>query len=99
MKLSTARIAVYGCMGATVLFGLIAMSGSGLFMGLMLAAVTAEIIIFFVYIRCPHCGRHLDRTGMRDDIRICPFCGKELEPGDGSGKELEPGDGSAKKLE
>ena len=81
MKLSTARTAVYVCLGAAVLLAIpAALTAKPLFLGLMLAAVAAEIIIFFIYIRCPHCGRHLDRTGMRDDIKICPFCGKPLEP-------------------
>ena len=83
MKLDTARTAVYVCLGAAVLLAFpAALTAKPLFLGLLVAAVAAEIIIFFVYIRCPHCGRHLDRTGMRDDIKICPFCGKPLEPED-----------------
>ena len=50
------------------------------------------MVLFFVYIRCPHCGRHLDRTGMRTDIRICPFCGKDLEPGLRPDKALDADD-------
>ncbi len=81
MKLSTARTAVYVCLGVAVLLAIpAALTAKPLFLGLMLAAVAAEIIIFFIYIRCPHCGRHLDITVMRDDTKLCPFCRKPLHP-------------------
>ncbi|MGO5113709.1 hypothetical protein ACTQ33_01540 [Candidatus Avoscillospira sp. LCP25S3_F1] len=33
------------------------------------------VLIHFMYYRCPHCGRFLDRsTGA-----YCPYCGKKME--------------------
>lgn len=33
-----------------------------------------SIVVYFVFYRCPHCGRFLDRsTG-----EYCPYCGKKI---------------------
>lgn len=79
MKHKTARTIIYACMVAVILFGMLA----GITMHWILFVLTglallAELIVFFIFLRCPHCGRHLDRVGMRSDITHCPFCGKEL---------------------
>ena len=79
MKLKTARIAVYACMGAVVLTALLyAATRSNVFIILAFLSLIAEVAIFFLFVRCPHCGRFLDRTGLRSDAERCPFCGKPL---------------------
>ncbi len=80
MKLRTARILVWSIMAAVVLFGIMALATqSPIAYILMGAALVAELIVFFVFIKCPHCGRHLDRAGMNPEIEYCPFCGKSLK--------------------
>ena len=80
MKLNTARNAVYACMAAVVLFGIIAaLVQTPICFVLLILALIAEFVFFFGFIRCPHCGRFLDRTGMRGDVTHCPFCGRELK--------------------
>ena len=83
MKLGTARIVVWSLMAAVVLSGAIALaSQSPLAYVLMGLALAAELIVFFVFIKCPHCGRHLDRAGMNSEIEYCPFCGESLKDQD-----------------
>ena len=80
MKLGTARIVVWSMMAAVVLAGSIALaSQSPLAYVLMGLALAAELIVFFFFIKCPHCGRHLDRAGMNSEIEYCPFCGESLK--------------------
>ena len=80
MKLQTARTTVYGCMGAAVFFALIyGATRSTIIVVLSLLALAAEMIVFFGFIRCPHCGEFLDRIGMKSEIKVCPFCGREIE--------------------
>lgn len=80
MKLRTARILVWSIMAAVVLFGIMALATqSPIAYILMGAALVAELIVFFAFIKCPHCGRHLDRAGMNPEIEYCPFCGKSLK--------------------
>ncbi len=87
MKLSTARTAVYACMAAVVVTGLItALVQTPVCFILLILALTAELVFFFGWIRCPHCGRHLDRTGMNSEITHCPFCGEPLDPDSRSGR-------------
>ena len=79
MKLKTARTVIYACIAAVIIMGIMA----GITMHWIMFVLTglvllAELVIFFIFLRCPHCGRHLDRVGMRSDITHCPFCGKEL---------------------
>ena len=79
MKLTTARKAIYACIAAVVLFAIpMVIVRKPVWFILVILALAAELIISFMYLRCPHCGRHLDRTGMRSDITHCPFCGREL---------------------
>ena len=83
MKLGTARIVVWSLMAAAVLFGVVAgVSLSLLAFVLMGLALAAELIVFFVFIKCPRCGRHLDRVGMSSEIEYCPFCGESLKDQD-----------------
>ena len=83
MKLGTARIVVWSMMAATVMFGLIGIvSQSPAAYVLMGLALAAELIVFFSFLKCPHCGRHLDRTGMNSEIEYCPFCGEYLNDQD-----------------
>ena len=83
MKLRTARILVWSIMAAVVLFGIMALATqSPIAYILMGAALVAELIVFFVFIKCPHCGRHLDRAGMNPEIEYCPFCGEYLKDQD-----------------
>ncbi|MBQ4425991.1 MAG: hypothetical protein IJM83_00105 [Firmicutes bacterium] len=83
MKLRTARIVVWSMMAAAVLSGLIALvSQSPVAYVLMGLALAAELIVFFTFIRCPHCSRHLDRAGMNSEIEYCPFCGESLKDRD-----------------
>ena len=83
MKLGTARTVVWSMMAAVVLLGVIALAAQSpiafVMMGLALAA---ELIVFFTFIKCPYCGRHLDRAGMNPEIEYCPFCGKSLKDQD-----------------
>ena len=83
MKLRTARIVVWSTMAATVLFGLISLvSQSPVAYVLMGLALAAELIVFFAFIKCPHCGHHLDRAGMNSEIEYCPFCGESIKDQD-----------------
>ncbi len=84
MKLRTARIVVWSMIGIVALFGLISLITKSA-AAVVLTAVTAaaEMIVFFAFVKCPHCGRHLDRAGMKPDIAYCPFCGKPLNDRDG----------------
>ena len=80
MKLGNARIGVWISTGAVFLCAFLYMlTKSGWFILLTLTALVVELIIFFVFVRCPHCGRFLDRAGMNIDATHCPFCGKLLE--------------------
>ena len=80
MKLSKARNIIWGIMAAVVMFGIMSLcTQSPIMYILMFLALVAELIVFCRFIRCPHCGHHLDRAGMNVDIEFCPFCGKELE--------------------
>lgn len=40
-------------------------------------AVIADLILFGVLWRCPHCGRHLGRR--IDGSAYCKYCGKKLD--------------------
>ena len=83
MKLGTARVVVWSLMAAVVLFGLIALiTQSPIAYVLMGLALAAELIVFFSFIKCPHCGRRLDRAGMNSEIEYCPFCGESLKDQD-----------------
>ena len=80
MKLGTARIVVWSITAAVVFLGLIAfVTQSPIAYVLMFLALAAELIVFFAFIKCPHCGRHLDRAGMNSEIEYCPFCGESLK--------------------
>ena len=80
MDLKKARIAVYICLGAVCLSCLLfLMIKKPWCCILALVFLTVEMIFYVVFIRCPHCGRFLDRAGMRFDATHCPFCGKELD--------------------
>ena len=88
MKLKTARTAAYCCIALVFVLGLILIfTQSKLVFALMMIGLAAELVIFFGFIRCPHCGAHLDRAGMNGGITFCPYCGKPLEePEDGTEK-------------
>ncbi|MBQ7064534.1 MAG: hypothetical protein IJM90_06575 [Firmicutes bacterium] len=80
MKLGTARIVVWCLMALVVFLGIIALVvQKPITYILMILALAAELIMFFGFIRCPHCGRHLDRAGMNAEIEFCPFCGESLK--------------------
>lgn len=79
MKLRTGRIVVRSMIGIVALFGMIArITKSSAAVVLMAAAAAVEVIVFFAFIKCSHCGRRLDRAGMKPDIGYCPFCGESL---------------------
>lgn len=40
-----------------------------------LLAVIAGVLLHVLWMRCPHCGRHLDRN----NGRYCQHCGKEID--------------------
>lgn len=80
MKLGTARTIVWSLLTAVVIFGIIALiTQSAIFIVLTVLAGVAEMIVFFGFIKCPHCGRRLDRVGMKEDLKLCPFCGRSLK--------------------
>ncbi len=84
MKLRTARIVVRSMIGIVAFFGLIALiTKSSAAVVLMVVSAAAEMIVFFAFVKCPHCGRSLDRAGMKPDIAYCPFCGESLNDRDG----------------
>lgn len=66
MKLRTARIVVRSMIGIVALFDLIALiTKSSVAVVLMAAAAAVEVTVFFAFIKCPYCGRRLDRAGLR----------------------------------
>ena len=42
----------------------------------LLIVVALNAIFSFKYVRCPHCGSHLDRVVF---INCCPYCGEDLD--------------------
>ena len=77
MKLEKAEKLMYILIIAMILVGAVitaaesvAVFGFVLCMGLLLAI----LVIYLLYIRCPHCGEHLGR----DRGEFCPHCGKNL---------------------
>ncbi|MBP1559593.1 MAG: hypothetical protein J6B40_08550 [Oscillospiraceae bacterium] len=77
MKLEKAEKLMYILIIAMILVGAVitaaesvAVFGFVLCMGLLLAI----LVIYLLYIRCPHCGEHLGR----DRGEFCPHCGKKL---------------------
>ena len=77
MKLEKAEKLMYIPIIAMILVGAVIMAaesvavfGVVLGMGLLLAI----LVIYLLYIRCPHCGEHLGR----DRGEFCPHCGKKL---------------------
>ena len=77
MKLEKAEKLMYILISAMILVGAVitaaesvAVFGFVLCMGLLLAI----LVIYLLYIRCPHCGEHLGR----DRGEFCPHCGKKL---------------------
>ena len=77
MKLEKAEKLMYILIIAMILVGAVIMAaesmavfGFVLCMGLLLAI----LVIYLLYIRCPHCGEHLGR----DRGEFCPHCGKKL---------------------
>ncbi len=80
MKLHTARITVYCLTAFTVLAGLIAIvTRSTAPIIVTVAGLAAELTVFFAFVKCPHCKRHLDKAGMNPDTEFCPFCGEPLK--------------------
>lgn len=60
--LALALFALTACFRQTWMF----MAGTGCFLAMM--------VVWFLFNRCPHCGRHLGNdTGV-----YCPHCGKKL---------------------
>jgi len=41
---------------------------------LCIGLLAAIVVVYLLYIRCPHCGEHLGR----DRGEFCPHCGKKL---------------------
>ena len=41
------------------------------------AALIAEIVVYFVYYKCPWCNRHLPSRGVV--AKHCPYCGGPLD--------------------
>ena len=46
------------------------------------AVLAVSLIQMFLFYRCPHCGRALNRN----DGAFCQFCGQSLEPEKEDGK-------------
>ena len=80
MKLETARKVVCACAAAGVLCAILyGMTERLVFVILTMVIIAAEFPVFFLYIRCPHCGRFLGRAGMNSSAEYCPFCGKNIK--------------------
>ena len=84
MKLGTARITVWSLMAAAVLFGLTALlSQSPVAYVLTGLALAAELIVFYAFIKCPHCGSHaMKQVGRCKDyytlgLYECPVCDRK----------------------
>lgn len=43
-----------------------------------IVAACMGYVFFWLFWRCPHCGRHLPMQGMLF-IEVCPYCSKELD--------------------
>lgn len=48
-----------------------------------LLAFIAGYLLYLFWMRCPHCGRHLDRN----NGQYCQYCGKEIDWDAKPGKE------------
>ena len=80
MKLKTARRVIWGILAVMILIGFIQLVTNDPIVFIPFGvAFIAELLVFFVFIKCPHCGHHLDRTGMKPDAEFCPFCGGSLK--------------------
>ena len=79
MRVSRARRLSLGLLALSIVFFLIAMACHN---DVTIAADIAGLVVFaascavqFIYHRCPHCGRFLDRNFWGDH---CQYCGNRL---------------------
>ena len=80
MKLSTARKVVWGLYVLIILAAILhIIFRTKISLFLVIAVCIVYFIVRFVYLRCPHCGRVLDRIAMFKSAANCPYCGKELD--------------------
>ena len=79
MSVSRARWLSLGLLGLSIVFFLIAMACNNdvtIVMGIAgLVIFAASCVVQFVFHRCPHCGRFLDRNFWGDH---CQYCGNLL---------------------
>lgn len=66
-----------------IIFGYLFISGSRWSGLLFLILMAVSIVSDLLFNRCPHCGRHLGRSGGP----YCRYCGEELDEGESNGKE------------
>ena len=78
MKLEKAEKLMYILIIAMILVGAVIMAAESVaFIGFLLCIglLAAILVVYILYIRCPHCGEHLGR----DRGEFCPHCGKKID--------------------
>lgn len=74
-KPKTARKIVWCLLSIGAIIGLIGSYSSDILFVIGIVLMICAILTHFIFYRCPHCGRFLDRsTG-----EFCPCCGKEID--------------------
>ena len=77
MKLEKAEKLMYILIIAMIIVAAVIMAAESVaFIGFLLCIglLAAVVVVYILYIRCPHCGEHLGR----DRGEFCPHCGKKL---------------------
>ena len=77
MKLEQAEKLLYILLLAMICLAAVVMAAESvapLAFVLCIGLLAAIVVVYLLYIRCPHCGEHLGR----DRGEFCPHCGKKL---------------------
>jgi len=45
---------------------------------LFIAVFLAETVLYFLWCKCPHCGKHLYSRGILS-VAFCPYCGNPFD--------------------
>lgn len=63
-----------GVMIACAVLAHLVQAAAGVLLVVEVILLLAVFVVYFVFLRCPHCGRLLGR----DRGEFCPHCGKQL---------------------
>ena len=74
---TSARICCWGTIVFSVLWILSDLLGLWQLFAIGSALMTANVLQYWVFYRCPHCDRNLGRLYWTPTR--CPFCGRDLE--------------------